>query len=114
MRVAFLLLAVVAFLVLAPSVVGQSCRIDSVDPGAGKIGDLIGAAGDSIGKTFVAELFLTDGTNDVKVVIVEQSDKLIKFKVPAKMKPGRYNLMILTPGATPKLLEQPVKVEVIE
>jgi hypothetical protein len=115
MRVAFLLLTVVALLVLPPALVGQSCRIESVDPDSGKVGDTLGAIGEAIGKATVEELYLTDGTHDMKVVIVEQTDKLIKFKVPPDVKPGRYSLMIKTGGKTaPKLLEQPVKVTIVE
>lgn len=112
MKVVLLLLAVVALLALPTALVGQGCRIESVDPGTGKIGDTVGATGESIGKASVDELYLTDGSTDYKVQIVEQSDKLIKFKIPAKVKPGRYNLMLKTAGSNPKLLEQPVKVEV--
>ena len=112
MRTAFLLLAVLTLLVLTPTLLGQTCRIESVDPGTAKVGDTVGAVGEAIGKANVVELYLTDGTNDIKVAILEQSDKLIKFKVPANVKPGRYSLMIKTSGNTPKLLEQPVKVEI--
>jgi hypothetical protein len=111
-RAAFLLWAVLALLVLPSALVAQSCRIESVDPDTGKVGDTIGATGESIGKATVEELYLTDGTNDFKVPILEQSDTLIKFKVPATVKPGRYSLMIKTGGKTPKLLEQPVKMNV--
>ena len=72
-----------------------------------KTGDLVAAAGEDCDKAKVVELYLTDGTNDHKVVIIEQSAQAIKFKVPAT-KPGRYALMIKTGGSDAKLLEQPV------
>jgi hypothetical protein len=112
MKVACLLIAACAVLLMPPTVKGQGCRINSVDPESGKIGDTVGAVGEAIDKANVVELYLTDGSNDTKVVIVEQTDKLIKFKIPKTMKPGRYNLMIKTGGAAPKLLEQPVKMNV--
>ena len=101
-------------LVLAPGAGAQTCRISGVDPDSGKIGDVVGAAGESIDATKVDELYLTDGKNDFKVQIMEQTDTLIKFKVPAKIKAGRYSLMLKTKGADAKLLEQPVKFTVEE
>ncbi len=112
MRVAFLVLGIALALVLAPALAAQNCRISSVQPDKAKIGDVVGATGESIDKAKVDELYLTDGTNDFKVEIVEQSDTLIKFKVPEKIKPGRYSLMLKTKGPDPKLLEQPVKITV--
>ncbi len=113
MRVAFLMLAVVALLVFPPALTAQNCRISGVDPDSGKAGDTMGATGEQIGQGNVVELYLTDGSNDIKVVIVSQSETAIKFKVPAGVKPGRYSLMIKTGGANPKLLEQPVKLEIV-
>ncbi len=114
MRIVFLVVGIFALLVLAPALGAQTCRITAVDPGSGKIGDVVGAAGESMDKTKVDELYLTDGTNDFKVEIVEQTDSAIKFKVPAKIKPGRYSLMIKTKGPDVKLLEQPVRFTVEE
>jgi hypothetical protein len=97
-------------LVFAIPAAAQS-RLTAVDPMNAKTGDLVAAAGQDCDKAKVVELYLTDGTNDHKVVIVEQSGDAIKFKVPSA-KPGRYALMIKTAGAAPKLLEQPVKLTV--
>src|SRR5690242_4010673 len=113
MRVGFLVAGMFVMLMLAPALGAQNCRISSVDPGSGKVGDTVGAAGESIDATKVDELYLTDGTNDIKMQIVEQTDALIKFKV-SKAKPGRYSLMIKTKGPSPKLLEQPVRFTVDE
>ena len=60
----------------------------------------------------MAELFLTDGKNDLKVPIQEQTATNLKFKIPTAAKPGRFALMILTKGKEPKLIEQPVKVTI--
>jgi hypothetical protein len=112
MRKGFLLAAVIALLLFAPALGAQNCRINSVDPLTGRAGDTIGAVGESIDAEKVEELYLTDGTNDIKVKILEQTDTLIKFTIPSTVKPGRYSLMIKTRGAEPKLLEQPVKLTV--
>lgn len=109
MRFAFLLLGVFAVLSIAPVVHGQTCQIKSVDPESGKVGDTVGATGQNMSKANLEELFLTDGTNDIKVVIVEQSDTAVKFTIPKNAKPGRYSLMIKSKNM---LLEQPVKLTV--
>jgi hypothetical protein len=87
-------------------------RMTTVEPGNGKIGDLLTAAGENLDKTLVEQVFLTDGKNDLKVEMTEQAPTSIKFKIPGTAKPGRWALMILTKGKEPKLIEQPVKVTV--
>ena len=79
----------------------------------GKVGDVLNVVGENLGKTNVAQLFLTDGKNDFKAEVTEQADAAIKFKIPT-IKPGRFNLMVLTSGKQPRLIEQPVKVTVEE
>jgi len=86
-------------------------RVASVEPDSGKAGDEITAKGENLGKTAIAELYLTDGTNDTKVKIEDQSDTEIKFKIPAAAKTGRYRLLILTANKA-SLIEQPVVVTV--
>jgi len=89
-------------------------RMASVDPMNGKIGDVLVVTGENLTKESVAKLYLTDGTNDVQVDMMEQTATTIKFKIPAKAKPGRVAIMVLTTGKEPKLIEQPVKVTVDE
>jgi hypothetical protein len=86
--------------------------IKVVDPGAGKIGDTIKATGENLEKKHVTQMFLTDGKIDLPCQITEQTATAIAFKIPAKAQPMRYSLLILTTGKEPKLIEQPVKVEV--
>lgn len=87
-------------------------RMTTVEPGTAKAGDVLNVAGENLDKANVAELYLTDGKNDLKVAVTEQNEKSIKFKVPDTAKPGRFALMILTPGKEGKLIEQPVKVTI--
>ena len=89
-------------------------RMASVEPQNGKVGDVIAVSGENLQKDSVSKVFLTDGTNDVAVDMTEQTATSIKFKIPAKAKPGRVALMVLTAGKEPKLIEQPVKVTVDE
>jgi hypothetical protein len=87
----------------------------SVDPLSGKVGTVITVTGENIGKANIAEVYFTDGKNDMKVAVTEQTDTSLKVAIPAKATVGvRYRLMILTKGKEPKLIEQPVRVEVEE
>jgi hypothetical protein len=89
-------------------------RFTTVEPANGKIGAVLTITGENIGKALVAELYLTDGKNDFKCAMSEQTDTTIKFAIPKGIKPERYRLMVLTKGKEPKLIEQPVRVEVEE
>ena len=87
-------------------------RMATVEPGNGKIGDVLTVSGENLDQAHVADVFLTDGSNDFKTQVSEQTAASLKFKIPEKIKPGRYALMILTKDKPPKLIEQPVKVTV--
>jgi len=106
-----LLLVVMA----APPLMAQETipRCTTVEPTSGKTGTDIVVTGENIGKEVVAKLYLTDGKNDIELVIGEHTATTIKTKIPASAKVGeRYKLMILTKGKEPKLIEQPVRFEV--
>jgi hypothetical protein len=81
-------------------------RCSSVEPDTGKTGDVISVKGENLDKKSIADLFLTEGSKDTKVAIVEQSETEIKFKVP-QIKPGRYHLSVLTANKA-SIIEQPV------
>ncbi len=87
-------------------------KMSTVEPDLGKAGDHIIVKGENLSKKNVAEIYLTDGKNDLKLPIVEQAAEAIKFRIPPSAKAGRFALMILTSGPEPKLIEQPVKVTV--
>ena len=63
-------------------------RMISVDPGNGKAGDEITVAGENLEKAQVAKVYLTDGKNDVLVVVTEQTPTSIKFKIPLRPPPA--------------------------
>lgn len=95
---------------LAPWALAQdSPRMKSVEPANGKVGDELTVAGENLDSKFVKEVYLTDGKNDVKLEVTQQTTEAIKIKIPAKAKPGRYALMVLTAEKVPKYIEQPVK-----
>jgi hypothetical protein len=111
-------LSFVASLLLAASAVyAQQAmpRMTAVEPQNGKIGDVIVVSGENLQKDAVAKVYLTDGKNDFEVAVSDQTEKELKFKIPAKAT-GRLSLMILTnskdPKDAPKLIEQPVKVQI--
>jgi hypothetical protein len=83
----------------------------SVEPANGKVGDVLAVAGENLQKDLVVKVYLTDGKSDIQCEVTEQTDKAIKFKIPAKAT-GRLALEVLTSGKEPKLIEQPVKVTV--
>jgi hypothetical protein len=120
MRLSLVTMAVLALMVFAvpPSTlqaVMQEAlpRCVSVEPMSGKVGTEIVVTGENLGKEHVAELYFTDGKNDIKVVMSEQTATEIKCKIPPKVEVGvRYKLMVLTKGKEPKLIEQPVRVEI--
>ena len=78
-----------------------------------RTGDVLAVAGENLQKEAVAKVYLTDGKTDIEVTITEQTEKEIKFKIPAKAA-GRLALMVLTAGKDAKLIEQPVKVQIDE
>ena len=104
---------VLILVALVLPVFGQTAspRLSTVTPDTGKAEVEFTAAGENLGKAQVAELYLTDGKNDVKLIVTEQTNEAIKFKAPASVKPGRYGLMILT-GDRKQFIEQPVKLTI--
>jgi len=109
-------LSLIAALLLAASAgFGQQAmpRMTSVEPANGKVGDEVVVSGENLQKDVVAKVYLTDGKNDIEVSVSAQTEKELKFKIPAKAT-GRLSLMILTTGkaADQKLIEQPVKVQI--
>lgn len=112
MRKSFLVVAVLSLLAASAPLFGQSTipQMQTVDPASAKIGDVVTVTGENLDQNVVAALFLTNGKDDFKVEITEQSATAIKFKIPAAVKTGRLALMVLTKGKEPKLIEEPVKV----
>ncbi len=115
MKILYLLVAV---LLGSSLVFGQESnktmpRIVSVEPASGQVGAELTASGENLNQDNVAELRLTDGTNDFKVPITNQTATAIKFKIPNEIKPGRYGLVTFS-KRTPRSLEveQPVKITV--
>ena len=86
----------------------------TVEPAAAKAGAVVLVKGDYLSSQFVSEVYVSDGVRNLKVTITEQTDTALKFTVPANCKPGKYLLVVLINALDPVLLEEPVKLTVIE
>lgn len=93
----------------AASIAPQTVRME---PKVGKPGAVIKVTGKSLDKVHVDEVFLTDHRFDMKVKVLEQDENHITFRVPPFAKPGRLQLLLLTAGATPVYLEQPLFLQI--
>jgi hypothetical protein len=99
---------------LAVAAFGQVVPVvDTIDHAIAAPGSVITAVGVNLEKEKVAEVFLTDGLEDLKVVILEQKGNELKFKVPINARLGIFNIMLETAQEPPVLLVQPVKCEII-
>jgi hypothetical protein len=84
-------------------------QINSVVPRVAKPGDTVVVTGISLGVDQVDEVYLSDHKFDMKVKVLEQTSKMIKFRVPPFAK-GRMQLLMLMKAVKdeePKLLELP-------
>jgi IPT/TIG domain len=84
-------------------------QISTVTPRVAKPGDTVTVTGVSLGENLVEEVYLSDHKFDMKVKVLEQSPKVIKFRVPPFAK-GRMQLLMLMKAVKdddPKLLELP-------
>jgi hypothetical protein len=85
-------------------------QISTVTPRVVKPGDTVVVTGVSLGEDLVDEVYLSDHKFDMKVKVLEQSAKMIKFRIPPLSKPGRMQLLMLMKAVKedePKLLELP-------
>ncbi len=87
--------------------------VRTMEPATAKPGDVVTATGEALDAARVSAVFLTDGKNDAQVEVVQQTPVMLRFRVPAKMAPGRYFVMVLAKLEIPTLLEQPVALKVV-
>ncbi len=104
---------ILALVLTVPAAWAATPRMTGVSPSGGHNGDEITASGQNLDSTTVTKLFLTDGRKDYRVTMKEQTADSIKFAIPARLKPGYYNLMMQTAGSDPALLEQPISCQVL-
>src|SRR5271170_2501032 len=86
-----------------------SPQISTVVPRVAKPGDTVVVTGVSLGEDKVDEVYLSDHKFDMKVKVLEQNGKMIKFRVPPFAKGRMQLLMLMKPvkEEDPKLLELP-------
>jgi len=89
-------------------------QMESLSTKTAKPGDVIEISGIGLSDRKIDEVYLTDHKFDMRVKLLEQNDTLIKFRVPPFAKPGRMQILALTKGDDPKLLEQPLYVVIEE
>ena len=80
----------------------------TLTPDTAKVGDIVVATGNTLGKSVVGSLYLSKGEVLVRVTIVKQDEASISFKVPDGTKPGRYGLTVLRLGLSPTYIDEPV------
>jgi hypothetical protein len=83
-------------------------QMTTVSAKTAKPGDEITINGKGLGSNKVDEVYLTDHKFDMRVKVLDQQATFIKLRVPPFATPGRVQLLILTKGEEPVLLEQPV------
>ena len=91
----------------------QAIHIREVTPAEGKAGDVLRAFGDSLGAERVLEVYLTNGFMDYKVEVMEQTDHVLTFRIPAGVPAGRFRVAVVG-NESPSVLEQPAFVKVVE
>lgn len=87
-----------------------SPQASRMEPKNAKPGSVVTVTGVALDKSHVAEAYLTDHRFDLQVKILEQTDTMLKIRVPPFVKAGRQQLLLLMKGPELVYLEQPVYV----
>ncbi len=120
MRLALLVSAILLQSVFAAAAVDPKSEplptplMRTVDPYAAKAGAEITVAGDNLDKKIVAEVYMSLNNKNTKVDVTSQTDKELKFRVPANIKPGSYRIVVLVRSVDPVLIEEPVRLLIEE
>lgn len=102
---------IVSLLLSSAWLVAQgSPRVTGVEPIAAKIGATVTVIGENLGKGNVSAVYLSDSSDDHKVVVVDQTSEKIVVRIP-KVKAGDYNVSIQIKN---DILIQPVRLSVEE
>ncbi|HUA86411.1 MAG TPA: IPT/TIG domain-containing protein [Bryobacteraceae bacterium] len=88
----------------------RSPEMNSISADTARPGDTLMISGVGLNSNNIDEVYLTDQKFDMQVKVLEQKDTYIKVRVPPFAKPGRMQILCLTKGANPTLLEQPLYV----
>ena len=85
-------------------------EMNAISARTAKPGDTLIISGVSLNDNRIDEVYLTDHKFDMKMKVLEQKDTYIKVRVPPFARPGRMQILCLTKGDDPTLLEQPLYV----
>jgi hypothetical protein len=86
----------------------------TVEPYPAKAGTEVVVTGDNLGANIVAEVYISaDGKTNTKVEVTSQTEKELKFKVPA-VKAASYKVLVLLKSVDPTIIEEPVRLVVEE
>ena len=83
-----------------------------VDPSQVKAGQLVTVFGDALDKAKVDEVFLTSRGEDYKLEIIEQTERSLLLRIPAKIPVGRYSFMVKM-TVHELLIEQPLYLDIV-
>ncbi len=111
----FIILVAIAIVILCPARLFAGSEfplIQQVDHSTISPGNSLTITSTNVDTVSVAAVYLTDGSDDCKPEINSQTKTAITVMIPADAGTGRFALMFLTRGETPRLIEQPVKVTV--
>ena len=103
-----LLVGILSSICCFAAVDGDAPQMSTISAKTAKPGDVVEITGLGLEPAKVDEIYLTDHKFDMKVKVLEQKATTVKLRVPPFAKPGRMQLLLLTKGDDPKLLEQPV------
>ena len=103
-----LLLVVVLSSASFAAIDGDAPQMNTISVKSARPGDTIEIEGVGLEPAKVDEVYLTDHKFDMRVKVLEQKPTLIRLRVPPFAKPGRVQILVLTKGDEPKLLEQPL------
>jgi hypothetical protein len=70
--------------------------VDRLEPAAAAPGSAVTALGANLGRSRVLELILINEDQSSLTHIFEQTDALIRFRVPRSLRPGRYGVELVT------------------
>ena len=62
----------------------------------------------------MSDVFMSIDDKNIKLEIVTQSEKAIKVRIPADVKPGSCHVVVLVNTIDPLLIEEPVRIKVGE
>jgi hypothetical protein len=90
-------------------------RVDRIEPQTAKPGALVLASGINLDRSRVLDLILSNSEGTALTRIVEQSEMLIRFRIPQSLAPGQYRvILVLGDRWWPETLEQPVSIVVLD